>query len=70
MRKNRRVKGYRHMLGLSQDDLAKKLNISKQSYHNKEIGKTEFSDSEKLAIKNLLISEFPKITIDDIFFSQ
>lgn len=69
MRKNRRIKGYRHMLGLSQSDLAKELNISKQAYHNKEIGRTGFSDSEKLAIKNLLIGEFPKITIDDIFFS-
>ncbi|MDO4902615.1 MAG: transcriptional regulator [bacterium] len=69
MRKNRRIKGYRHMLGLSQGDLAMKLNISKQAYHNKEIGRTEFNDSEKLAIKNLLICEFPEITIDDIFFS-
>ncbi len=56
------------MLNLSQNEMAVKLNISKQSYHNKEIGKTEFSDSEKQTIKELLKSEFPKITIDDIFF--
>lgn len=67
--KYRRVKGYRHMLNLSQNEMAVKLHISKQSYHNKEIGKTEFSDSEKQIIKELLKSEFPKITIDDIFFN-
>ncbi|MEI4310905.1 transcriptional regulator [Streptococcus suis] len=68
--KYRRVKGYRHMLNLSQNEMAVKLNISKQSYHNKEIGKTEFSDSEKQIIKELLKSEFPKITIDDIFLTK
>ncbi|MGT2742991.1 transcriptional regulator [Streptococcus plurextorum] len=67
--KYRRVKGYRHMLNLSQGEIALKLKISKQSYHNKEIGKIEFNDNEKQAIKDLLQSEFPNITIDDIFFS-
>ncbi|CIW24502.1 transcriptional regulator [Streptococcus pneumoniae] len=56
------------MLGLTQEKLGKKLGISKQSYYNKESGKTQFSDKEKLKIKNLLIPLFPDITIEDIFF--
>ncbi|QBX10238.1 transcriptional regulator [Streptococcus satellite phage Javan421] len=56
------------MLGLTQERLGKELGISKQSYHNKESGKTQFSDSEKIKIKNLLLPMFPNITLEDIFF--
>lgn len=34
-----KIKGYRNMLGLTQEELGKKLGISKQSYYNKETGK-------------------------------
>ena len=37
-----KVKGYRNMLGLSQKDMANKLNISINAYRNKENGKVEF----------------------------
>ncbi|WP_438835455.1 helix-turn-helix transcriptional regulator [Streptococcus pluranimalium] len=63
-----KVRGYRNMLGLTQESLGKELGISKQSYHNKESGKTRFSDSEKIKIKNLLLPMFPNITLEDIFF--
>ncbi|MFK4788109.1 helix-turn-helix transcriptional regulator [Lactococcus petauri] len=64
-----KVKGYRNMLGLTQQQLGKKLGISKQTYHNKEKEKTSFTDSEKVAFKKLLVPLFPEITIEDIFFN-
>ena len=63
-----KVKGYRNMLGLTQKEMAKKLNISSQSYHNKEKGYVAFKDSEKLIIKKMLLPMFPNITLEDIFF--
>lgn len=63
-----KIKGYRNFLGLTQEQLGEKLGISKQSYNNKENGKTAFTDSEKILIKNMLVEHFPKITLEDIFF--
>ncbi|AUT04835.1 hypothetical protein SPSF3K_00093 [Streptococcus parauberis] len=68
MSKNDKIRGYRNMLGLTQEQMGMKLSMSKQSYHNKEIGKYSFSDKEKLAFKKLLIPSFPNISIEDIFF--
>ncbi|AEZ61461.1 transcriptional regulator, putative [Streptococcus infantarius subsp. infantarius CJ18] len=42
-----KIKGYRNMLGLTQEQMGKKLGITKQTYHNKEVGKNSFSDKEK-----------------------
>ncbi|MCK1166918.1 MULTISPECIES: helix-turn-helix transcriptional regulator [Streptococcus] len=64
-----KIKGYRNMLGLTQEELGKKLGISKQSYYNKETGKTSFSDNEKIMFKTLLQPLFPEITLEEIFFS-
>lgn len=62
------IAGYRNMLGKTQTEMAKEFGISLQAYRLKEIGKTPFSDREKLEFKELLIPIFPNITIDDIFF--
>ncbi|KXT67737.1 Transcriptional regulator [Streptococcus gallolyticus] len=56
------------MLGLTQEQMGEKLGITKQTYHNKEIGKNSFSDKEKMTFKQLLLPIFPNITIEDIFF--
>lgn len=56
------------MLGFTQEELGNKLGITKQSYHNKEVGKNSFTDSEKLVFKELLLPLFPDITLEDIFF--
>ena len=64
-----KVRGYRNMLGLTQQQLGEKLGMTKQTYYNKETEKTAFSDSEKIAFKKLLIPIFPDITIEDIFFN-
>lgn len=34
-----KIRGYRNMLGLTQEQLGKQLGMSKQTYHNKETGK-------------------------------
>ena len=65
-----KIVGYRNMLGLTQVEIAKKLNISKQSYYLKEKGGVPFSDKEKIVFKEMLLPIFPNITIDEIFFSQ
>ncbi|AMB92981.1 helix-turn-helix transcriptional regulator [Aerococcus christensenii] len=63
------VKPMRKFMGLTQSDMAKKLNISRQSYYLKENEKTPFTDKEKAVIKKTFNAAFPNATIDDIFFS-
>ena len=64
-----KLKGYRVMLGLTQQQMADKLKISLQSYNNKELGKTPFNDKERLAIKSMVAEIKPDITIDELFYS-
>lgn len=64
-----KLSGYRHMLGMTQQDMANVFKISLQAYYKKESGKVPFSDDEKKIFKDLLIPIFPEITIDSIFFS-
>ncbi|MDG3132604.1 transcriptional regulator [Streptococcus suis] len=64
-----KLKGYRVMLGLTQQKMADKLKISLQSYNNKETGKTPFNDKEKRAIKSMVAEIKPDITIDELFYS-
>ncbi|CYU95620.1 helix-turn-helix transcriptional regulator [Streptococcus suis] len=64
-----KLKGYRVMLGLTQQAMADKLDISLQSYNNKETGKTPFNDKEKKVIKTIVAEVKPDITIDELFYS-
>ncbi|WP_449451517.1 helix-turn-helix transcriptional regulator [Streptococcus suis] len=64
-----KLKGYRVMLGLTQQKMADNLKISLQSYNNKETGKTPFNDKEKRAIKSMVAEIKPDITIDELFYS-
>jgi DNA-binding XRE family transcriptional regulator len=64
-----KVKGYRVMLGKSQDEMAKLFGITKQAYSAKERGVNRFTDKEMITIKEMLKPIFPEITIDEIFFS-
>lgn len=68
MAKNK-IRGYRTMLGLTQKEMAERLNISAQSYFNKENGNVAFKDREKMQIKEMLLPLFPNITLEDIFFN-
>jgi transcriptional regulator len=49
--------------------MADKLDISLQSYNNKETKKTAFNDKERLAIKSMVSEVEPNITIDELFYS-
>lgn len=64
-----RIAGYRKMLGCTQTEMAKKFDISKQSYYLKENGKVPFTDNEKKEFKKMLQPFFDSITIDEIFFT-
>ena len=63
-----KVKGYRNMLGLSQKEMANKLGISMNAYRNKENGKVEFRDNEKIVIKEMILPLFPQVSLEEIFF--
>ena len=48
------LKGRRVMAGKSQMAMAVALGVSLQTYMNKENGKFEFKDSEKIKVSNIL----------------
>ncbi|NYS48533.1 transcriptional regulator [Streptococcus danieliae] len=64
-----KLRGYRVMLGHTQTDMGKILGITKQAYSNKETGKNQFNDREKVKIRDMVRKIEPTITIDDLFFS-
>lgn len=63
-----KVKGYRNIIGVTQEEMARRLSISVQSYRNKEKGRVSFRDTEKIKIKEMLEPIIQDIKIDDIFF--
>ncbi|MGL5087474.1 MAG: helix-turn-helix transcriptional regulator [Clostridium sp.] len=62
---NNILKGMRVMNGLKQDDMAKKLQITRAAYNRKENGKVEFTISEALIIANILDKN-----IEEIFLKE
>ena len=64
------IAGYRKMTGMKQSDMAKIFGISRQSYWNKETGRTPFTDKEKTLFKKEVAKIMPSITISDIFFKD
>ena len=68
MSRNLKLKGYRVMLDLTQEQMANKLNITGRSYIDKESGKKHFKYKEMLAIKEMVKEIKPDVTIDELFF--
>ncbi len=64
------IKGYRNMVGMKQSDMANVIGVSRQSYWNKETGRTAFSDREKALFRDEVKKVLPEIKIDDIFFND
>lgn len=64
------IQGYRKMTGLSQQEMANIFNVSRQAYWNKENGKSSFKDTEKELFTDQVKKIKPRITIQDIFFSN
>ncbi|UXS60986.1 helix-turn-helix transcriptional regulator [Staphylococcus ureilyticus] len=60
-----KVKNERDRKNLNQEEIAKLLNISLQSYCNKEKGKTNFVLSEMHTL-----AKFFKMSLDDLFWEE
>lgn len=58
------------MIGMTQAEMAKELNISEVTYRNKEKGKIPFKDFEMDIFYKLLREVRPSASIIDIFFAQ
>lgn len=65
-----KVRGYRVMLGLTQEDLGKILECTAQAISSKENGKTNFKDAEKEILLTLFKKIDKSLTIDEIFFNK
>lgn len=60
----------RKAIGCTQKDMAKEFGISVQAYYRKEKGYTPFTDEEKVIFRDLVITMFPFVTIDSLFFGE
>jgi len=67
MEQYNKIKGYRVMIGYSQDEMAAALGINKKSYANKENGTQEFKYSEMVMFLNVVKEKLPSVTMDEIF---
>lgn len=63
-----KVKMYRTGVGLSQEQMAKALGISTNTYCKKETGKSEFTRSEMLAFVSAVKQKDASATLEKIFF--
>lgn len=63
-----KIKGFRVMLGLTQKDMAKKLDLSIKAYFNKENGVNEFTVAESRKIFEMIKQFQPDVKYEDIFF--
>ena len=65
-----KIVGYRKMLGMTQEKMAEKFNISVQAYRMKEKQKINFNRKEMIIFRDLLRKElFPKLLLMKYFFN-
>ena len=68
MKKHAKLKGLRNQCDLSQKKVGEQLGITAQAYSSKENGKTQFTYSECLVIRDMLAERLGiTITIDELF---
>lgn len=63
-----KLAGYRVMLGFTQESFGEIFGMSKQHYGQKENGRRNFNDKEKVKIQKYLSKYFPDVTIEELFF--
>lgn len=63
-----KVLGYRKMIGLTQAQMAEKLNISENTYRLKEQGRYSFKQTEIEKFMKAVCKVNPNIKVTDIFF--
>ena len=66
---NRKLLGYRTMLGLNQSELSEQIGMTKSAYCLRETGKREFRASGMFSIMKIINEKFPLITMEEIFFN-
>ena len=65
-----KIKKYREQLGMTQQEMADELGLSRQNYHQKENELRKWADDDKVKIRELLRKKLdPAITIDELFYS-
>lgn len=62
-----KVKGYRTMIGYSQEDMAKALDITRDTYRLKESGERQFTQDEMIKFLNEVKKTDKTATLDIIF---
>ena len=64
-----KIKKYREQLGMTQQEMADELGLSRQNYHQKENNLRKWADSDKVNIRELLRNKLdPALTIDELFY--
>ena len=64
-----KIKKYRERLGMTQQEMADELGLSRQNYHQKENDLRKWADSDKVKIRELLRKKLdPDMTIDELFY--
>ena len=66
MEKLNKVKGYRVMANMTQDEMASVIGLQRRSYIDKENGVREFTVKELTAIRDTLNNKGIDITLDDL----
>lgn len=67
MQEVNKIKGYRNMTGLSQEDMAKKLNMAAKTYAMKESNVDKFNVKEVKALIKVLAEHNVIVTANDLF---
>lgn len=62
----KKIKGYRVMLGLTQEEMAKKLGVTLRTYFDKENGIRPFTIDELIKIKDLCNKNAITVSLDDL----
>lgn len=65
-----KVRGYRNMMGLTQEELGDELGVTAQSISAKEKGRTRFTDREKVILLRLFKRVDDDLTIEKLFFYE
>ena len=61
-----KIKGFRNMAGLTQEEMSKALEISSRAYQNKEKGNSNFTINEMIKIRDTLTNRGVPVTLDDL----
>lgn len=64
---NSKLKGYRVMCGLTQDEMGKYIGSSRVMYVCKENGKYKFSAQDRELILKKLHEQIPELKMEDVF---